>query len=113
MYRKRRVRRGGSILSRNITLPVPLLLAACSGSQNALDATGDKAAGVAWLFWFFTAVCLVVWVAVIAVLIGAVARIRRTAVEPGVPDAARERRMGLVVGMATATTVLTLIVLTF
>ena len=112
MHGKGRVREGRN-LSRTITLLLSLLLAACSGFQTPLDPTGDKAAGVAWLFWFFTAVCAVVLLGVVIALVAGIVRRRTAAADTATPDASRERRMGVVVGMATATTVLTLIVLTF
>jgi cytochrome c oxidase subunit 2 len=113
MHQGRRARRGRNILSRSITLLPPLLFAACSGSQSALDPAADKAFGIAWLFWFFTAVCVVVLLAVVAVMIAAVAKRRRTAGETAALDPARERRIGVAVAAATGTTVLILIVLTF
>src|SRR3954465_3859750 len=110
MHQVGRVRRERKILFRFITLLLSVLLAACSGSQSALDPTGDKAVGISWLFWLFTGVCLVVFVAVVAVLLLGVARRRKSAPESATADPAQERRMGVAVGIATGTTVLTLIV---
>jgi cytochrome c oxidase subunit 2 len=89
---------------------VPLL--SCSGSQSPLDPVGDKAINIAWLFWFFTGVCALIWLAVVLVLIVAIARRRSSDSEPLADEPARERRMGQTVGAATALTVLILIVFT-
>ena len=113
MHPKSCVRRETFALSRCVTLLSTLLLGACSGYQSALAPTGDVADRIAWLFWFFTAICAIVWVAVVVVLIWAIAKRRRPATEPGATDPGQERRIGVTVGAATAATVVTLIILTF
>src|SRR3954468_17082831 len=111
MHELRRVLRGRSNLSRPATLLSVLLLAACSGFQSALEPVGDNASNVAWLFWIFTGVCVAVWLAVVVTLIAAVARRRKSTAQPKDMDPARERRMGVTVGVAIGATVLTLIIL--
>jgi cytochrome c oxidase subunit 2 len=89
------------------------LVAACAGVQTPLDPAGDQAANIAWLFWLFTGVCAAIWLAVVIVLIAAIARRRWVPDKsPSEPEPARERRMGQAVGVATALTVVTLIVFT-
>jgi len=39
---------------------------ACRGVQSALDVHGTGAAEIAWLFWLFTGICVVVWMLVMA-----------------------------------------------
>jgi cytochrome c oxidase subunit 2 len=45
-----------------------LALAGCSGWQSALDPQSGQASHLANLFWFFTGVCLVIWLLVMAAL---------------------------------------------
>jgi cytochrome c oxidase subunit 2 len=44
-------------------------LAGCSGWQSALDPHSSQASHLANLFWIFTAVCVLVWLAVMAALV--------------------------------------------
>lgn len=91
-------------------LPVAALgcsvLAGCAGSQSALDTHGDKADRIAWLFWVFTGVSLVVLALVLLTMVLAIRR-RKAA-----SDGQAEHRLGVVVGAATAATVVTLVGLT-
>ena len=86
-------------------------VAGCSGNQSTLDPEGNVAGGIAGLFWLFTGISVVILAAVVAVLIGALLR-RREEQVPLAPEPARERRMGIVVGIATGASVVILIVLT-
>jgi cytochrome c oxidase subunit 2 len=88
------------------------VLSACSGAQAPLDPTGDKAGRIATLFEFFTAVSVIVWIAVIAVMLVALFRRRSRVAPPLEPEPASERRMGMAVAIASAAMVVTLIVLT-
>jgi cytochrome c oxidase subunit 2 len=64
----------------------------------ALQPMSPEASAVAWLFWFFTALCGVIWLLVVVAMYAALYRRRRT-----VPDSplelspAFERRSGIVV----------------
>jgi cytochrome c oxidase subunit 2 len=51
------------------TVPLmALLLTACSGWQSALDPHSSQASHLANLFWFFAAVCALIWIAVMLAL---------------------------------------------
>jgi len=87
-------------------------VAACDGTQSALDPTGDNATRIAWLFWLFNGVSVAVWLAVMGVMGVALLRRRSRESVAAEREATSERRMGVAVGAASAATVLTLIVLT-
>jgi cytochrome c oxidase subunit 2 len=53
---------------RSMILLVGLLLSGCAGWQSALDPHSSQASHLANLFWFFTAICVLVWVAVMCAL---------------------------------------------
>lgn len=89
-----------------------LLLAGCSGWQSALDPKGPAASELAWLIWFFTALCTVVWLLVMAVLIVPLARRPAPVGDPLVLDAAAERSKMRIVVAALAATALILVGLT-
>ncbi|MER8522843.1 MULTISPECIES: cytochrome c oxidase subunit II [unclassified Mesorhizobium] len=89
-----------------------LLLAGCSGWQSALDPKGPAAGELAWLIWFFTALCTVVWLLVLAVLIMPLARRAAPLGDPLVLDAAAERSKMRIVVAALAATALILVGLT-
>ncbi|MER8590466.1 cytochrome c oxidase subunit II [Mesorhizobium sp. M1182] len=89
-----------------------LLLAGCSGWQSALDPKGSAAGELAWLIWFFTALCTVVWLLVLAVLIMPLARRTAPLGDPLVLDAAAERSKMRIVVAALAATALILVGLT-
>jgi cytochrome c oxidase subunit II len=80
-----------------------------SGLQSALDPAGPAAARILDLFWLFTGVCALVYLAVMAALLWAVLRRRPHGgpAEP-YPDAGTERRLGRVIGGAVAVTVVIL-----
>jgi cytochrome c oxidase subunit 2 len=91
-------------------------LAGCSGIQTALDPAGGGAEIIhrMWLLLFW--VCAAVWVLVLLALFWAIVRRRgihdpATAPEPA-PEPRTERRIGGVVGIAIAATVVILIGLT-
>ncbi|MBV9076963.1 MAG: cytochrome c oxidase subunit II [Methylobacteriaceae bacterium] len=88
-------------------------LGGCSGSQSALDAHGAQASALRDLMGLFTVVCGTVWLLVLLALAVAVWRRRASGREPAEPGATSERRLGIVVGVAVALTVLTITGLTF
>jgi cytochrome c oxidase subunit II len=92
-----------------VTLLLPLLCGCGGGWQSAMQPQGPQAARVHALFWLFTIVCAVVWIAVMAVLIAAMMR-RRSPSAP--PDDPGERRPAIAVGSAVAATVLAITGLT-
>jgi cytochrome c oxidase subunit II len=93
---------------------LPLTLVGCSGSQSALDPQGPDAERLTQLFWYFTAVCGVVWLLVITALARATfhAEARPKEVDPLAIDISRERKISFIVGGLVAATGLVLIVLT-
>jgi len=88
------------------------LLGGCSGAQSALDPGGPQAQHLARLFWIFTGVCTVVWVAVMLVLLASLVRRTPARPDPLRLDARSERRSLAVVGGAVFATLLTIIALT-
>ncbi len=94
-----------------LALLAALLLAGCSGWQSALDPHSSEAAQLAGLFWFFTAVCALIWIAVVIALAMVLLRRRRTpndAPEEEHPMAAR-RKTTIVTGLALSTALVLLI----
>lgn len=89
-----------------------LLLAGCSGWQSALDPKGPAAGELAWLIWFFTALCTVVWLLVMIVLIMTLIRRARPIGDPLVLDTASERHKTRIVIAALGATAVILIGLT-
>ena len=91
-----------------------LLLSGCGGIQSALDPAGPGAARIGLVWWLMLIVCAAVYVAVVAMLLWAIARRRRRAVQGGSPalspEPRRERRIGQVVGVGVALTVVALAV---
>ena len=92
------------------SLPLLILLAACSGQQNVLDPAGPQAHRVSGLWSFMLPVALAVYALVIAALAYAVARSRRRRATADTEDAGAERKMTLAVGAATGVTVLILLI---
>jgi cytochrome c oxidase subunit 2 len=84
-------------------------LAACSGPQSVLAPHGPQAQSLAWLIWTIVAVCCVVWALVIVALAAALVRPQRR--RKG--DPAAQRRLSIVVGTATAGTVIVIAAFTF
>lgn len=89
-----------------------LPLAGCSGWQSALDPKGPAAGELAWLIWFFTALCTVIWLLVMIVLITTLIRRARPIDDPLVLDAASERHKTRIVFAALGATAVILIGLT-
>src|SRR5436305_10337248 len=90
-----------------------LSLSACSPIQSALAPEGDTARSIYQLFWLFTAVCTAVWLTVMVLLVVAIARRRRPALDPVLePEPAQERRIGWIVGGGIAATVVILTIFT-
>jgi len=89
-----------------------LLLGGCSGWQSALDPHGPNAESLAFLFWWFTAICGAVWLLVVIATGIAVMRARALSAHRADPLALNppaERRAALVIGASVAATVLILI----
>jgi cytochrome c oxidase subunit 2 len=86
-------------------------LTGCSGWQSALDPQGPVSASLARLIWLVIGVCGVIWVLVLIVLAWSLLR-RRSARPPLELRPGTERRLGLSVSLATATTVLVVTALT-
>ena len=92
-------------------LTLALLLSGCNELQSALHPRGPQGALLADLFWFFTAVCGAVWIAVMVVLALALLRQRPPDLRPPLElDLARERHSAITVAVAVAATAVTLIV---
>ncbi|MER8440816.1 cytochrome c oxidase subunit II [Mesorhizobium sp. M1312] len=89
-----------------------LLLSGCSGWQSALDPKGPAAGELAWLIWFFTALCTVVWLLVMTVLLMTLIRRARPIGDPLVLDATSERHKTRIVFAALGATAVILIGLT-
>jgi cytochrome c oxidase subunit II len=102
------MRLGRAIVIAALTLP----LCSCQGWQSSLDPQGPKAEAIADLFWIFTAVCMLVWVFVVAFLAAAIWRRHGERPDPLATDAAQERRFTIVVSTFVALTAVTLIALT-
>jgi cytochrome c oxidase subunit 2 len=97
------------VIIRSLTLLVLAVVASgCSGLQAPLNPAGPSARSIAWLTWTFFTICGVVYAVTLSALIWAVMRRRRD--EDDSPRTSR--RLGTVVGAATAVTVMTLVVLT-
>ncbi|MER9349062.1 cytochrome c oxidase subunit II [Mesorhizobium sp. M0227] len=89
-----------------------LLLQGCAGWQSALDPKGPAAGELAWLIWFFTALCAVVWVLVMIALAAPLVMRSRPGDEPLLLDEGAERRKMRVVVTAVGLTAIILIGLT-
>jgi cytochrome c oxidase subunit 2 len=82
-------------------------LAGCSGNPSIFDPAAPSASAIADLFWFFIAVCTIVYLLTIGALFWAILRSRRAGPER---DAASEGWAGRFVGAATIMTVVILFV---
>ncbi|MBV9063383.1 MAG: cytochrome c oxidase subunit II [Alphaproteobacteria bacterium] len=90
------------------------ILSACSHQQSALAPDGGTARAIYQLFWFFTGVCMAVWLVVMAFMLAAIFRWRGSSPDPMLePEDASERRISWVVGAGVALTVLILTIFTF
>jgi cytochrome c oxidase subunit II len=97
-----------------LIIPTCALLAGCDGWQSVLNARGVEAEHLQRLFWFFTIVCAIVWILVIAGLVWALIAtpVPGHRNDPLQLDVKRERRTSLVVWGLVAATVVWLMVLT-
>ncbi|WP_181182686.1 cytochrome c oxidase subunit II [Mesorhizobium sp. B3-1-9] len=91
---------------------IALLLQGCAGWQSALDPKGPTASELAWLIWFFTGLCAVVWVLVMIALAAPLMIRPRERLEPLVLDAGADNRKLRVVTAAVGLTAVILIGLT-
>lgn len=90
---------------RALVLLCLLALAGCSGWQSALDPQSSQASHLANLFWFFTAICVLVWIAVMGMLVWMLRR-RRTVLDSqpeGDAPAEARRKTSIVTGLVLAT----------
>ncbi|WP_027145374.1 cytochrome c oxidase subunit II [Mesorhizobium sp. WSM3626] len=81
-----------------------LFLQGCSGWQSALDPKGPAASELAWLIWFFTALCAVIWVLVMIALAAPLLMRPRTRSEPLALDAGADHRKLRVIVIAVGLT---------
>jgi cytochrome c oxidase subunit 2 len=92
------------------------LFSSCGGRQSAVDAAGIQAERLESLWWLFFYVCLAVYVIVMAVLLTACFRSRRTGSDSApdiAPNESRETRAGYTIKGAVAITLVVLFVLMF
>ncbi|WP_263485568.1 cytochrome c oxidase subunit II [Mesorhizobium sp. ES1-4] len=89
-----------------------LFLQGCAGWQSALDPKGPAANELAWLIWFFTALCALIWVLVMIALAAPLLMRPRAPSEPLVLNAGAEHRKLRVVLIAVAMTVSVVVGLT-
>jgi len=99
-----------------LVLLAPLVLCGCAGAsagwQSALQPHGTQAMALNRLIWILIGVGAIVWVAVMLVLAGALARRSRSARAGHTVDTNTERRMGRAVGSAVLATALIILGLT-
>jgi cytochrome c oxidase subunit 2 len=89
------------------------LLTGCGGWQSTLNARGPEADHLAWLFWFFTIFCGVVWVLVlVALLWGVTGSQALPRLDPILLDQRYERRTAHIVAGLVGATVVCLAILT-
>lgn len=91
---------------------IALSLQGCSGWQSALDPKGPAASELAWLIWFFTGLCAVVWVLVMVALAVPLTMRSRQLAEPLALDAGADGRKLRVVMIAVGLTAVILVGLT-
>jgi cytochrome c oxidase subunit II len=89
-----------------------LLLTGCQGWQSALDSHGPQAGTLEALFWTFTAVLSVVWLATMAALLLSLRRRRPAGEDPLAVRPTTERRMTVSVSVAVGLTFVTVLALT-
>jgi cytochrome c oxidase subunit 2 len=90
-----------------------LPLAGCQGWQSTLDAHGPAARRLADMFWIFTGVLSLVWIATMVALLMAVWRRRPASIAPAlVANPRSERRIGIVVASAVGLTLVIVLGLT-
>jgi cytochrome c oxidase subunit 2 len=101
--------------ARSLAAVIPALTAgACSRWESVIDPSGVQAQRIALLFWLFTAVCTIVWLLTMVALGTAMWRGRHTRayIDPCMHDRPAERRASIAVSIATAATVVILVLLT-
>ena len=91
---------------------ITLFLQGCAGWQSALDPKGPAASELAWLIWFFTGLCAVVWVLVMIALAMPLLMRSRLHADPLVLDAGADNRKLRVVMIAVGLTAVILAGLT-
>jgi cytochrome c oxidase subunit II len=105
------------ILLRWLGALCPFYVTACHGPRAALDFAGEEARHIAGLWWIFFFVCVAVYLVVLGVLGGAIARGLRHGTEESPPpeltgrEDKRERRLIAVVSAAVVATIVTLFAL--
>lgn len=100
------------LASLSTSLAASLALSGCAAlhtSESALNPAGPQAQRTAGLMWLFLSVCAVVYVLVMLFLFGALLRRPASTPDPLThPNPQRERRIWIVIFVATGLTVLTL-----
>ncbi|WP_167506999.1 MULTISPECIES: cytochrome c oxidase subunit II [unclassified Mesorhizobium] len=91
---------------------ITLLLQGCAGWQSALDPKGPAASELAWLIWFFTGLCAVVWALVMIALAVPLTMRSRLHIDPLVLDAGADNRKLRAVMIAVGLTAVILVGLT-
>jgi cytochrome c oxidase subunit 2 len=87
------------------------LVTGCAGQQAVLDPAGPHAARIEGIWWVFLTVCAIVYLAVIAVLLGSAVRRRPPVLpnaDPLASDPTAEDRAGRVVAAAVVATIVVL-----
>src|SRR5204863_7325065 len=84
----------GGVGPREVALASALFTVACHGVQSVLDAAGPQAARIGRLWWVFLAVCVIVYALVVAFLLAALARGRRSA-GPATSEASLTRAVAI------------------
>jgi cytochrome c oxidase subunit 2 len=100
------------ILSMAFASAGALSLQGCAGLQSALDPKGPAASELAWLIWFFTGLCAVVWVLVMIALAAPLTMRSRAQAEPLAIDPGADGRKLRVVMTAVGVTAVILVGLT-
>jgi cytochrome c oxidase subunit 2 len=85
-----------------------LIATGCTGVQNPLNPAGPQASTIAWVTWLFLGVCAVVYVLTMGALAWALVRRR----QPSDDAPETSRRLGVVIGGASALVIVTLVALT-
>jgi cytochrome c oxidase subunit 2 len=88
---------------RFLALLTALLLAGCSGWQSVLDPQSSQASHLANLFWFFTGVSVLIWIAVITALVFVLLRRDRIPAQVGDGVILPQRKTAVVTGLVVLT----------
>jgi cytochrome c oxidase subunit 2 len=89
-----------------------LALCGCSGWQSALDPHSPEAGHLRDLFWFFVAVCMFVWILVMAALAIVLLRRRAVSAEPEQDTTAQHRNKRFIVALLVGATAVILTIFT-